>query len=152
MPLSGATLSLGCEDGTCYLNREILATGRRAKFPPGLEKRLTLPCLPTLPFVALQRCHIAQSFWAAPPPPTLDCALRNSHQAWKNVKVHCLTAMSYRSILLSRRRRRPPPSWIVPYGNLLTANLVTLTLSGAHAWQNIDMVPQGIGGKQDFAL
>lgn len=60
-------LSLGCEDGTCYLNREILATGRRTKFPPGWEK-----CKSSLPY---SHVILLNPFESSSSPP-LDCALR----------------------------------------------------------------------------
>lgn len=40
----------------------------------------------------------------------------------------------------------------VPMGSFCLENLVILTLKSAHAWQNVDSMPPGIGSKQDFAL
>lgn len=44
------------------------------------------------------------------------------------------------------------PYHSVPMGSFCLENLVILTLKSAHAWQNVDSLPPGIGSKQDFAL
>lgn len=52
------------------------------------------------------------------------------------------------------RSQNPPksPITVCLMGSFWLENLVILTLKSAHAWQNVDWMPQGIGGKQDFAL
>lgn len=52
------------------------------------------------------------------------------------------------------RSRTPSesPITVCLTGSFWLENLVTLTLKSAHAWQNVDTMPQGIGSKQDFAL
>lgn len=44
------------------------------------------------------------------------------------------------------------PTTLCLPGSFWLENLVILTLKSAHAWQNVDRMPQGIGSKQDFAL
>lgn len=52
------------------------------------------------------------------------------------------------------RSPNPPrsPITLCLTGSFWLENLVILTLKSAHAWQNVDRMPQGIGSKQDFAL
>lgn len=52
------------------------------------------------------------------------------------------------------RSENPPksPITLCLTGSFWLENLVILTLKSAHAWQNVDRMPQGIGSKQDFAL